>query len=82
MLTFFFQTYAYAVWRFIYYFLRPRSPEYSTLLTALKDDSVNVGRLIRLQKVMQKEFLTEQRIGEAVNQYPSIIKQIYAGELQ
>ena len=39
----------------------------------------HIGRLIRLQKVMQKEFLTEQRIGEAINQYSSIISKFYIG---
>eukprot|EP01118_Nematostelium_gracile_P016941 TRINITY_DN7114_c0_g1_i4.p1 TRINITY_DN7114_c0_g1~~TRINITY_DN7114_c0_g1_i4.p1 ORF type:complete len:758 (-),score=191.91 TRINITY_DN7114_c0_g1_i4:16-2289(-) len=69
--------YAYTVCRFIYHFLRPISAEYSILYNALKDDPLNIGRLQRLQKAVQKEYLTEDRIVQTIVEYPDLIKKFY-----
>jgi len=70
--------YAYVVFRFAYYFLKPSNDEYLMLYEALKDDPVNAGRLIRLRKVMQKEFLSESRIEETIVKHTDVLKQLYA----
>jgi len=73
------EEYAYAtsVRKFVYYFLNQRSEEFEVLAQALKDDTLNLGRLNLLQTKLRREAVSLTRITETMLESTNIVRKLY-----
>lgn len=62
------EEYAYAasIRKFVYYFLNQRNEEFDVLATALKGDTLNLGRLNLLATRLRREAVSATRITRAL----------------
>jgi len=74
------EEYAYAasVRKFIYYFLNQPSEEFEVLAKALKNDTLNLGRLSYLQTKLRREAVSLARINDTLIDSASLIHKLFA----
>jgi len=63
---------------FVYYFMFQDHEDLRVLLESLRHDPEKVARLENIRKLMKVEIVSLARIGQALNTYPEIVKDIAA----
>ena len=70
--------YAHCVHIFVQQFLNRLGSEYTSLVTALKDDAnTNAELLSKIKKRLRTETFTSEYILEIINKYPELIRSLY-----